>query len=213
MSSRRHPSPSNMLPTTGKGVRRRKRKLMESVLARPHSLIFSIISRTRRRSSAIPLAALSVMQIYIKALRKSEAVAYFGTSFHRLSSSILRLMRSTGGCTEVRVQEVYTEGRITHDPIAAVDVRVTRAESIRNTESGWHSLTGRQTSASRASNEGGVHVGQRPFKIRWMFGIRDSHVKWQLAFDQFTDSLSGAGDAIGACNGVLGKESAELERK
>ena len=54
MSSRRHPSPSSMLPTR-KGVRERKRKLTESVLPRPHSPIFSIMSRTRRILSVIPL--------------------------------------------------------------------------------------------------------------------------------------------------------------
>ena len=54
-------------------------------------------------------------------------------------------------------------GRITHDPIAAVDVHVTQTESILNIESSWHAPTGTADFGESCLNEGGVHAGQQPF--------------------------------------------------
>ncbi|KZT72978.1 acetate kinase [Daedalea quercina L-15889] len=109
-------------------------------------------------------------------------------------------------------------GRITHDPSQAVDVRVTQAEEILNTESGWNALTGtsdfgevvkhmkehQQTDATAGKNV-----------ADWK-----SDAKWKLAFDLFVDRivgfvgsyylrLGGKVDAL-VFSGGIGEKSAEL---
>lgn len=106
-------------------------------------------------------------------------------------------------------------GRITHDPSQAVDVRVTQAEAILNTESGWKALTGTSD------------FGEIVQKMKEHGAARGSDVadwqgdaKWRLAFDLFVDRivsfmgsyyvrLGGKVDAL-VFSGGIGEKSAEL---
>ncbi|PCH42155.1 acetate kinase [Wolfiporia cocos MD-104 SS10] len=65
-------------------------------------------------------------------------------------------------------------GRITHDPSQAVDVRVTQAEEILNTQSGWRALTGTADFAEVVKNAGWAGEG-----------------RWRLAFELLVDRISG----------------------
>ena len=106
-------------------------------------------------------------------------------------------------------------GRITHDPSQAVDVRVTQAEEILNTESGWKALTGTADFGEVVKNmkvngaAGGSNVAE------WQ-----GDAKWRLAFDLFVDRIVGfvgsyyvrLGGRIDALvfSGGIGEKSAEL---
>lgn len=106
-------------------------------------------------------------------------------------------------------------GRITHDPSQAVDVRVTQAEEILNTESGWKALTG-------TSDFGEIVQKMKEHSATRGSDIADwqSDAKWRLAFDLFVDRivgfvgayyvrLGGKVDAL-VFSGGIGEKSREL---
>ncbi|KAH9928321.1 Acetokinase family-domain-containing protein [Fomitopsis serialis] len=110
-------------------------------------------------------------------------------------------------------------GRITHDPHQAVDVHVTQAEEILNTESGWKALTGTSDFGDVVKNmkehlqQQGATKGKDV--VDWQ-----SEAKWKLAFDLFVDRilgfvgayyvrLGGKVDAL-VFSGGIGEKSAEL---
>ncbi|KZT00820.1 actin-like ATPase domain-containing protein [Laetiporus sulphureus 93-53] len=113
----------------------------------------------------------------------------------------------------------HRAGRVTHDPSAAIDVHITEAESILNTESGWHALTETadfdevvlRMKEARAQGDG--HVLDD-----W-----EDDAKWKLAFDLFTDRitvsvgayfvrLGGEVDAL-VFSGGIREKSAELREE
>ncbi|KAI0925724.1 hypothetical protein AcV5_008384 [Taiwanofungus camphoratus] len=102
-------------------------------------------------------------------------------------------------------------GRISHDRSTAVDVRVSQAEDILNTKSGWKALTGTTDFGEvvqRMKNAAGAQGG-------W-----GSEAKWRLVFDLFVDrivgyvgsyfvKLGGDVDAL-VFSGGIGEKSMEL---
>lgn len=104
-------------------------------------------------------------------------------------------------------------GRITHDPSAAIDVRVTQAEDILNKQSGWCALTGTADFSEIVRRMRDSVGGQE---------LRDwrGEGKWRLAFELFVDRIAGfvgqyyvrLGGRVDALvfSGGIGEKSVEL---
>lgn len=104
-------------------------------------------------------------------------------------------------------------GRITHDPSAAIDVRVTQAEDILNKQSGWCALTGTADFSEIVRRMRDSAGGQE---------LRDwqGEGKWRLAFELFVDRIAGfvgqyyvrLGGRVDALvfSGGIGEKSVEL---